>query len=53
METARVIQPKLLPTENLETILVDNIGSPARLRSVRKEYELRDDKDSELAKVIG
>lgn len=53
MATVRITNPRLLPTENLETILLDGIGTAVRLRAVRKEYELRSDKNAELAATIG
>lgn len=53
MTTMKNTNPRLLPTENIETILVDGIGTAVRLRAVRKEYELRSDKTAELAATIG
>ena len=38
-----MIEPKYLPTENLETILADRIGDQKRINSVFAEYLRRDD----------
>lgn len=38
-----MIEPKYLPTENLETILADRIGDKKRINSVFAEYLRRDD----------
>ena len=38
-----MIEPKYLPTENLETILADRIGDKKRIDSVFAEYLRRDD----------
>lgn len=47
-----IISPANLPTENLESILIDRVGSPARLKSALKEYNKRADKNMDAALII-